>query len=98
MSPYYVDPSLAKSSLVRAPFICKEDDPSLGARVARRVVSLCMFCGAARLPARTADGVDRWEPLAPSVRDQIQSGAPDLAVSHGLCPKCARVHYPELFD
>ena len=99
MSPYMIDPSLARTSLVRSPLVASSDvDPPLGARVARRMVSVCMFCGSARLPARTADGVERWEPLAPSIREEIRAGVPDIVVSHGLCPACARQYYPEFFD
>ena len=97
MSPYSVDPSLARTSLLRS-VAAPVATPPLGARVARRMVAVCMFCGASRLPARSADGVERWEPMAPAARDRIRGGEADVVVSHGLCPQCARRYYPELFD
>ncbi len=72
--------------------------PTLGARVGRRVVSVCMFCEASHLPARLPSEEERWVPLAPSVREAIRAKTSDLVVSHGLCPRCARERYPELLS
>ena len=72
--------------------------PPLGARVGRRIVSLCMFCEASHHPARTLGEVERWAPLAPTIRAELRDGATGLVVSHGLCPRCARERYPELMS
>ena len=68
--------------------------PTLGARVARRVVSLCLFCEASPLPGALDE--ERWAPLAPAIRDAVRAGTDGFVVSHGLCPQCARERYPEL--
>jgi hypothetical protein len=72
--------------------------PTLGARVKRRLVSVCMFCEASHLPARGDAEDDRWAPLAPAIRDAIRTGTSGIVVSHGLCPRCARERYPELMS
>ena len=90
----------ARSALYAGAFptaLADEPAPRLGARVARQMVALCMFCGSARVPARTADSADRWAPLPPSLRERIEAGTSGLVVSHALCPTCARARYPELF-
>ena len=72
--------------------------PALGARVGRRVVSVCMFCEESHLPSHAAGEDERWAPLAPAIRAAIRAGTSDLVVSHGLCPRCARERYPELMS
>ena len=72
--------------------------PTLGARVGRRVVALCLFCEDSPLPVRGAPEEERWAPLAPAIRDAIVAGTDGFVVSHGLCPRCARERYPELMS
>ena len=72
--------------------------PTLGARVKRRLVSVCMFCEDSHLPARSDAEDDRRAPLAPTLRDAIRTGTSGIVVSHGPCPRCAREYYPELMN
>ena len=51
----------------------------------RRIIPVCSFCHKAR------DGNDYWQEVEKYLRKYT-----GVQFSHGVCPDCARLHYPEL--
>jgi hypothetical protein len=51
----------------------------------RGILPICMHC------KRISDDAGRWEPIEVYVREHSHA-----EFSHGLCPECARSHYPEI--
>jgi hypothetical protein len=56
-------------------------------KMLRGILPICSFCKNIR-----NDG-SAWEPLEKYISEHS-----DAEFSHGLCPECAREHYPEFFD
>ncbi|HET7789325.1 MAG TPA: hypothetical protein VFK78_00855 [Gemmatimonadales bacterium] len=52
-----------------------------------KILPICSFCKKIR------DQEQSWQPLEIYLRTHA-----DVAFSHGLCPECARQHYPEYAD
>ncbi len=51
-----------------------------------RVRTICMFC------KRILQLDGTWEPSLESVQEELNS----YSLSHGLCPLCLQIHYPEV--
>ncbi|MFH1737442.1 MAG: hypothetical protein ABIH23_00440 [bacterium] len=56
-------------------------------KVSRRVVPVCSCCRKIR------DDEGRWQEFEVYFRDDAE-----LAFSHGICPRCAKALYPDVFE
>jgi len=63
------------------------------ASVVREIIPVCMFCSAVRVPEGASEVQDSWVDMGRYLGERSGS-----KVSHGLCPGCAKKHYPDLGD
>jgi NMD protein affecting ribosome stability and mRNA decay len=55
--------------------------------MSQEIILVCVFCG------KRKDELEGWLPA-----DEYCEKKPHAAISHGICPECASLHYSREYD